>query len=43
MSDYEISPIVPDWGDDIPEDDNAEPDDADVDHRGDVEVEDEGV
>lgn len=32
----ETSPIVPDW-DDIPEDDNAEPKDADIDHSASVE------
>lgn len=36
--DFELSPILPDW-DKIPEDDSAEPDDADVDHHGKVEIE----
>lgn len=32
----EVTPLLPDWSD-IPEDDSAEPDDADIDHTGDVE------
>lgn len=41
--DFNVSPLVPEWEEEgIPEDDNAEPDDADVDHQGEVEVEDEG-
>lgn len=42
MSEYEtLSPILPEW-EDIPEDDEAEPLDAESDHHGDVEPEDDG-
>lgn len=38
MDDVQHSPLVPDW-DDIPERDDAEPEDAESDHAGEVDVE----